>query len=241
MDNEVIKNKIFYRHLKDHVLRHSKDIHTKIVRNLLSGKHLNDVDLFDKEFLANTKKHMLMFRKKGLPPLSTHYLDENDAMIKAFRENDLRNGSDDPVKVVIYPIYLTGADGLLDLDYYNMISGSHLGVFPSYYEPWGYTPLESAALGVPAVTTDLAGFGRFIQKDERVNKSGIFVLRRYGMNDEHVVNEFTNLLFNFSRLERHERVKQKIDAKQLAELADWNDLIKNYIEAHDLALEKIGM
>jgi len=148
---------------------------------------------------------------------------------------------EDVVKVINYPVYLDGNDNLLGLKYYDAIQGSHFGIFPSYYEPWGYTPLESAALGVPALTTDLAGFGRFIkakQQEIQAEKGGIYVLDRYGKNDDEAVSNFTDILYEFVQLRRKDRVEQKMLAKELCEYADWKKLIQNYIRAHNLALEK---
>ncbi len=125
---------------------------------------------------------------------------------------------------------------MLDLSYYDAILGCHLEVFPSYYEPWGYTPLESAALGVPAITTDLAGYGRFIK--DKTEKGGIYDLDRMGKTDYETVTQFVQILLNYCKMHKKERVAQKIRAKNLSTLADWNIFINNYIEAHNLALEK---
>lgn len=241
--NDVLENKTFFRHLRNYILRHSEEIQKNVIKNVLSQKeNYSEEDIFSKEFMQNNKKHIMRFKRTGLPPLSTHYIGDefNDAIIKGFKENGLLNREDDKVKVILYPVYLNGVDGLIDLTYYEALVGCHLGIFASYYEPWGYTPLESAALGVPAITTDLAGFGRFIkEKDERVNKTGIFVLDRFGKNEEEVVNNFTKVLYNYSILSRHKRVENKVDAKELADYADWNELVLNYFKAHDLAVKKV--
>jgi len=114
-------------------------------------------------------------------------------------------------------------------------------VFPSYYEPWGYTPLEAAALGVSSVTTDLAGFGRYVnEKSVQSKNPGIFVLKRLGKKDEDVVKELTNSFYYFSSLSKQDRIKNKMEAQRLASLADWDVLIKNYIEAHNLAIKRLG-
>jgi len=137
-------------------------------------------------------------------------------------------------------VYLTGADGLLDLGYYDAMIGCDLGIFPSYYEPWGYTPLESAALNVPAVTTDLAGFGRFLLKNAtKENKDGIFVLKRDGKKDKEVIGKLADYLYAFAKLAKRPRTERRLKARTLAYLADWEKLIINYIQAHNLALEKI--
>jgi glycogen synthase len=240
---EILENKTFYRHIRNYILRHSEELQKNIIKNVLSQKqNFDEEEIFSKEFIRDNKKHMAKFKRDGLPPLCTHYLgdENNDSIINGFKENNLLNKEEDKVKVILYPVYLNGVDGLIDLQYYDCLVGCHLGIFPSYYEPWGYTPLESVALGVPAITTDLAGFGRFIEKNENTNKKGIFVLKRYNKSEEDIINQFVRILHNYSTLDRHGRVENKIEAKELSELADWKELINNYFQAHNLALKKIG-
>ena len=86
--------------------------------------------------------------------------DANDPVLKHLRHRGLFNAADDPVKMVFHPEFVTATSPLISLDYEQFVRGCHMGIFPSYYEPWGYTPMECVALGVPAVTTDLSGFGR---------------------------------------------------------------------------------
>jgi glycosyltransferase involved in cell wall biosynthesis len=89
----------------------------------------------------------------------------------------LMNRKEDVVKVIYYPSYLSVVDGLLNMNYYSSIVGCHLGVFPSYYESWGYTPLETAALGVQSITTDLSGFGKFMQHYIGPDECSIAILK----------------------------------------------------------------
>ena len=119
----------------------------------------------------------------------------------------------------------------------DAIAGTHLGVYPSYYEPWGYTPLENAAMGVASVTTDVSGFGQFIKDKLDEKAPGIFVLNRFHKNDDATTRSLFKILFNYAHLSHEERVDNKLNAKQVAELADWRILIKNYIHAHNLALK----
>jgi len=101
--------------------------------------------------------------------------------------------------------------------------------------------LEAAALGVSSVTTDLAGFGRYVnEKSVQSKNPGIFVLKRLGKKDDEVIEELANALYYFSSLSKQERIKNKMEAQRLAALADWEILIKNYIEAYNLALKKSG-
>ena len=240
---ELLESRAFFADIKDGVDDNINQIRNKIIYSIVSKKSITEKNIFDEDFMHENKKKVLKLMKKGNPALSTHDLhdEQNDPIIKSLNEAGLLNKKEDRVKVVFYPIYLTGADGLLDLSYYECMQGSHLGVFPSYYEPWGYTPLEAAALGVSSVTTDLAGFGRYVnEKSVQSKNPGIFVLKRLGKKDEVVVKELTNSFYYFSNLSKQERIKNKMEAQRLSSLADWDVLIKNYIEAHNLAVKRLG-
>jgi glycogen(starch) synthase len=238
---ELLENKTFYQDIKDALDETKDDVEKDIVYSFVSGSSISKDSLFDEGFLREMKIRVSRFVKKGTPPLCTHDLyDENDIIIKSAREAGLSNTKEDKVKIIYYPIYLSGADGILNLNYYEAMQGSHLGIFPSYYEPWGYTPLESSALGVSSVTTDVAGFGRYICNDCKQNEeSGIFVLKRMGKSEDEAVNQLAETMHTFAELPREERVANKQQARKLASTCDWKNFIKNYIEAHNLACGKI--
>jgi len=139
--------------------------------------------------------------------------------------------------VVYYPVYLSPADGLIGVNYNEAIMGCHLGLFPSYYEPWGYTPIETAALAVPSVTSDLAGFGEFIKKYTKGERPAIYVLDRKSKGDKVATEELVDYMHFILNTTKKERVNKKIEAKRLSELADWQSLIKNYLSAYELALK----
>ena len=247
----IAKNKSNYHLLQHFLEKNSEKLNRRIIENMLqvmdnnfliSEKALSQKMPFDEEFYEESRKLRLNFMKEENPPLITHDIqnENDDLIIKALRENGLENKKEDKIKVIFYPVYLTGVDGLLDLEYYKAISGCHLGLFPSYYEPWGYTPLESTAWGVPSLTTDLGGFGRFLMLKNKTDE-GVFVLKRFKRSEEEVVNNFTEILHKFTKLDRKGRVDQKLIAKEISKLADWNEFIKYYYEAYDLALSKKGM
>ena len=128
----------------------------------------------------------------------------------------------------------------MNLNYYEAMQGSHLGVFPSYYEPWGYTPLEAGALGVSSVTTDLAGFGRyFCAECMQEDTPGIYVLKRLNKSDEDVVSQLADVMFKLANFSKEERTANKLQARKVASMADWKIFVKNYIAAHDLAVERV--
>jgi len=234
---DVLENKNYYMHIKNYVNSNAPDILTRLIYDFISKSDI-DHDLFTETFVSHVKKDINAFERKGIPPLSTHIVDEsNNVLMKALHDNGLLNRKEDNVKVIVEPVYLDGTDGFIDLAYYDAMIGCHLGLFPSYYEPWGYTPLESATLGVPALTTDMSGFGMFV-KSKIANSKGIMVLDRFDMNENNVVDEFTSMLYEFSKLNHAERVEYKLNAKTTSAHADWKILINNYVAAHDLALQR---
>ena len=116
-----------------------------------------------------------------------------------------------------------------------------MGVFPSYYEPWGYTPMESIAMGVPAVTTDLSGFGAYVQRHiPDAAENGVLVLNRRTQSFDRSADDLTQYLFDFVRLNRRQRIELRNKTERLGEQFDWSTLVKQYHVAHDLAMERIG-
>ncbi|HYD03446.1 MAG TPA: glycogen/starch synthase [Alphaproteobacteria bacterium] len=259
---ELLENKNYYMHIKNYINSNANEILTKMVYVLMSGgsgnkmleksedkNHNNINDGFEEEllgdsFLHELKKDLINFERVGNPPFSTHNIDENNnPLVNAFKENGLLNRKEDKIKVIIEPVYLDGNDGFIELNYYDAIVGCHLGLFPSYYEPWGYTPLESIALGVPAVTTDLSGFGLFAKnslKNNELNSNGLSVLSRFKKSEEEVINNFCDIMHNFLKLNHQQRVTCKINAKSFSTNADWKIFVNNYINAHNMALSKVG-
>lgn len=235
----LLKNKLDFEGISDFVDSSLEELKSNIIDYIVRQKMPTTNEVFGNAFRYHVKKKMIEFKKKGTPLISSHnIINKDDIILKSLKKAGLNNSSHDKVKVIYYPVYLTGADGLIDLSYYNTISGSHLGVFPSYYEPWGYTPLEAAALGVPSLTTDLAGFGKYISRKIK-NPKGIFILKRKNIPEKKVVIDLTNIMHDFSKLDRQDRIKLKLEAKQIANLADWKNMVKHYIKAHNLSLGRL--
>lgn len=238
---ELLENRTFYSQIKNFSASNYNQIQNNILDQLFTSGDVKR-DVLPDGFTRNLIRHLSSFKRDGLPGYCTHYLpdEEKDPIITNFKKYGLLNRKQDRVKVINYPVYLEGADGLLDYKYSEIISGCHLGLFPSYYEPWGYTPLESAALGVCAVTSDTAGFGRFIQSQPGYDSKGIFVLNREKPNAEETVEDFTALLYEYTMKNHNQRAQNKIRAMELASEADWNKLVENYITAHNKAYENMN-
>ncbi len=236
---QLIENKEHFNDVKDSLEGAMPEIEERILHNLVYEKEITTEDIISKNYLLEIERKLLRMKSDGQPPVSTHDLaDENDRTYKTIIEHGLTNKEEDPVKVVYYPIYLSGHDGLSNLSYQEALEACHLGVFPSFYEPWGYTPLEAAALGVSSVTTDLAGFGKYRQTlEEKEGKEGVYVLKRYKKEDEEVIRDLARFMYDFSKLDRKHRVDNKIEARKIASKADWKDFVENYIKAHNKSLE----
>jgi phosphorylase/glycogen(starch) synthase len=170
----------------------------------------------------------------------THYIyhEEYDPVLKKFNEAGLRNTAGDRVKVVFAPAYLNGNDGIFNLPYYDLLPGFDLTVFPSYYEPWGYTPLESAAFGIPTITTSLAGFGAWIQSLHKKNTEAIKVLHRDDSNVAEVLSEMTRFIQSFTMKSDEDIQQLNHQAAELAKTALWKEFFKHYQNAYSFALSK---
>lgn len=242
---DVAESSTLFRDIKESITDEHDSLMERLLSSIIAKRSVCDGSyLLGSRLLSEVGRKLMRFKRSGSPPLSTHAIsrEDSDGILNALKAEGLLNSRDDRVKVVFYPTYLTGADNLLDLSYYEAMQGSHLGVFPSFYEPWGYTPVEAAALGVSSVTTDLSGFGRYICKSRTSEKfPGIFVVRRLGRDDASVVDSLASVLYRFSQLSVQDRVKNKIEAKRIASLTDWKLMIKNYIRAYGLALKRRGL
>ncbi|MDJ0976239.1 MAG: alpha-glucan family phosphorylase [Planctomycetota bacterium] len=147
----------------------------------------------------------------------------------------LDNAPGSRVKVIHVPVYLDGADGLLDLPYETVLRAMDLSAYPSYYEPWGYTPVESVAVGVPTITTDCAGFGVWAQEADLGPEDGVTVLARRGFDDDDVTEDLAAAI---GRLAEHGKDAEGTSsaARQTAERLGWAELIEAYVVAYNAAL-----
>ena len=165
-----------------------------------------------------------------------HY-SEHDQILNRIRQNGLHNGEDDSVKVVFVPSYLNGNDGIFNLAYYDLLIGLDLTVFPSYYEPWGYTPLESLAFSVPTVTTSLTGFGLWVNNEYKKEVAGITVIPRDDYNDRDVVAGISDAILKQCKLRDESGELYRKGAYEVSRIALWENLISQYWQAYDIALE----
>ena len=140
------------------------------------------------------------------------------------------------VSAVFVPYYLDGQDPLFGMKYYDLLLGLDVTVFPSYYEPWGYTPLESCAFHVPTITTSLAGFGAWAAKQK--DEFGVVVVDRNDSNFNEVSEQIADALLRYDRLCGEDKARARKAAEAIAKKADWKHFFKYYRQAYDIALKK---
>lgn len=185
------------------------------------------------------RRTLQTWKSKNNPTVVTHDLKipEKDDILHFLHKAKLLNHESDPVKIVYHPDFISPMNPLFGIEYADFVRGCHLGVFPSYYEPWGYTPLECIASGVPAVTSDLAGFGTYVKDSiPEHDDKGIYVVDRKDKRFEDAAEELAEKLFQFTKLSRRERIVQRNKVEASSDLFDWKELAKHYDMAYHLAI-----
>ena len=176
-------------------------------------------------------------------PQVTHWLHNmsHDNVLGMLKYYDMHNRKDEKVKVIFLPCYLDGNDGIVNMTYYDVILGNDLCIYPSYYEPWGYTPLEAVAFKVPCITTDLAGFGLWANTvfgHDGTLEDGVKVIHRTDYNYSEVADNIKDTVAEFSTMTKKQVDTCRKHASELSKKALWSEFIKYYYEAYDIALSK---
>ncbi len=176
-------------------------------------------------------------------PYLTHHLCNfnEDAIAVSIRKMGLANyDGKNKVKVIYVPCYLKGSDGIFNKEYYDVLIGNDLSIYPSYYEPWGYTPLESAAFHIPTITTNLAGFGLWVNsvlKRKGLLSDGVEVVERNDSNYFDAADVITKIICTFAKISEKEVAEYRQKVSKLADKALWKHFINNYLRAYDFALK----
>ncbi|EIW65140.1 glycogen synthase [Trametes versicolor FP-101664 SS1] len=235
---DALKGQAVTKQLHDTVTEIQNRIGARLFEHAMSsnGEHgtlPTPNDLLSDEDKVLLKRRIFALKRNALPPITMHNMadDANDPILNQIRRVQLFNSSSERVKIVFHPI--------LGLDYEEFVRGCHLGVFPSYCEPWGYTPAECTVMGIPSATTNLSGFGCFMQDlIERPQDEGCYIVDRRSQSVEDSVNQLTDHMFSFSQKTRRQRINQRNRVERLSPLLDWKNLGIEYSKGRQLALRR---
>ena len=224
-----------------------EQIGARLFEEASRGHMVGRGDLIDEDAEIKLKRAINAARVRRYPSIVTHDLvdDATDPTLRHLRHRGLINHPGDPVKVVFHPQFVASTSPLISLEYSQFVRGCHMGVFPSYYEPWGYTPMESMAMGLPSITTDLAGFGSYYRSLPELDfrpppyiphVPGVLVLERGRRGFEHAREAMMEHIYEFTKLTRRQRIEMRNRVERLTSKFDWQELCVHYHQAHDRAL-----
>lgn len=241
LNMETLNRQAMFNELRHTCEEIKEDMGHTLFETVASGRLPTTDDLLD-EYARVRLKRMMQAWVQGPPPtIVTHDLEDDagDPVLGHLRRRGLLNAPDDPVKVIFHPEFITSTSPVLGLEYDEFVRGCNLGVFPSYYEPWGYTPLECIVRGVPAITSDLAGFGLYLMDhfpDHDAN--GMFVARRRHVSLETTIYQVAGWLHMLTRMPLRDRIAVRNRVERHAEHFDWTRLTSHYRGACSLAFQK---
>lgn len=196
-------------------------------------------EFVDEYWKLRYRRTIQSWKSSKMPLPVTHKLvdEDHDEILQFLARRDLLNREEDKVKIVYHPDFINSTNPLFGMDYSQFVRGCHLGIFPSYYEPWGYTPLECMASGVPAVTSDLSGFGDYLLRNMPDHeKGGMFVVERGKRTFDWSAKQLAAFLYKFLQQDRRSRIMQRNNVENYSSAFDWENLIKHYEEAYRTAL-----
>lgn len=239
---ETLKGHAVLKQLNDTVSEIQDRIGKRIFEMAARGTEPNVEDLLSEQEKIMLRRRIFALKRHTLPPVVTHNMvdDGADPVLNQIRRLQLFNYPSDRVKVIFHPEFLNSNNPVLSLDYEEFVRGCHLGVFPSYYEPWGYTPAECTVMGVPSITTNLSGFGCFMEDNiEDPQDYGIYIVDRRMKSVEESVEQLTDCMMDFCSKSRRQRINQRNRTERLSDLLDWKRMGIEYMKARQLALRRI--
>lgn len=240
---QVLHSRAVMEEIRDNCHSIVEQVEAKLFQETAASNDLKIPDLnkfVDDYWRLRLRRTLLSWKSHDLPKVVTHNLvyDAQDEILNFLRTSNMVNNQYDKVKVVYHPDFITSTNPLFGLDYSQFVRGCHLGVFPSYYEPWGYTPLECMASGVPAVTSDLSGFGDYVLKNVPNNEDkGVYVVNRNYRSFHEAAEQLASQMYDFVRLSRKDRIIQRNRVESASEHFDWQNLGSYYDRTHRMAFD----
>ena len=191
--------------------------------------------MVDDYLVLKLRRNVQLWKTHRLPKIVTHTLkdDANDDILKFLRQAHLVNNRHDKVKVVYHPDFIATSNPLFRMDYNTFVRGCHLGIFPSMYEPWGYTPLECLASGLPSITSEVAGFGDYVVNNiPDHDEKGMYIINRKGRNFSDIAEDLANIMLNFVKMTRRDRIALRYKCEEASLHFDWSNLGRYYDDAY---------
>jgi len=240
---EALRSQAVMEELRDTCRAIQEQIGERLFIQTAMGRTPQLDDLIDEYWRLRLRRLRQAWRTDRLPPVVTHDLQDghHDPVLQQVHTCQLVNRPEDPVKMIYHPDFITPGNPLMGMEYDQFVRGCHLGVFPSYYEPWGYTPLECIARGVPAITSDLSGFGAFVlQQMPEHEEHGIHVTPRRNASFDEGAQRIADWMYDFVKRDRRERIMLRNNTESVSERFDWRNLAGNYDRAHEMAAEAVA-
>ncbi len=238
---EALRSKAVLEELRDTCEAIGNQVRERLFLQTAAGRTPKLDDLMDEYWRLRLRRTRAEWRIGRFPAMVTHDLldDTHDELLNHLRSANLINGPEDRVKVIYHPDFITPSNPLFGMDYDDFVRGCHMGIFPSYYEPWGYTPLECVARGIPAITSDLSGFGAYVQSHvEDHENRGIMVCPRRYTGFKESASKVADWMFDFAQQERRDRITLRNRIESSAVQFDWHELIHHYDRAHEVAMRR---
>ena len=235
---EVLEARAMLEEIRQNVEAVEREVGAKLFEHVLASNNTKMPDLtsFVSDYWRlRLRRTLQSWKGDKLPPVVTHNLVDSgkDQILDFVRQTNLINFPDDRVKIVYHPDFISATNPLFGIDYAEFVRGCHLGIFPSFYEPWGYTPLECMASGVPSVTSNLSGFGDYSLKlVSSPENHGLYVVNRRDLRYGDAAQQLADHMYNFVALNRRERIEQRYQVERFALNFDWNNLTKHYDKAY---------
>ncbi|NPA38700.1 MAG: glycosyltransferase [Candidatus Nanohaloarchaeota archaeon] len=235
---KVVENVLLYHFLKTSLRKKIEEKLPYLIEDIFFEenqydlKHNIHTDM--KTIIAKIKNNK--YEEVPLTVFELGYDESQDLIIQRFKQKGLLNRKEDKIKVIFYPAYLSPSDRLLNMSYYEAVRGASIGVFPSLYEPWGYTPVEAIANGSIAITSSTTGFAKYLQKNNIPHK-GVYIIDREKKSYAESVKELASVLKKLVLMSKREIAQEKYLGKELSYQFGWDKFITYYFEAHKKALQ----
>ncbi len=243
--HHILPQALSARALMDEIKKTTEAVKQQVGDRLFESAAAGEIpdlnELVDEYWTLRLRRNLQAWKTNRLPPVITHQLmhEDQDAILNQIRNCQLLNKHDDKVKIVYHPDFISANNPLFGMDYDQFVRGCHMGIFPSYYEPWGYTPLECIARGIPAVTSDLSGFGAYLLRYmPDYQDKGIYVSKRRLFSWDEATNQLADYLFDFVKMNRKDRIKMRNQVEGISDQFDWSYLGKFYDAAYSLATKR---